>query len=91
MELTKIPNEQTGGPFCIFQHPLLQNIKKLKKGPFSENFFFETKSHNAEKLKGGPFGLFQHPFCRKTTTKMKGDLLGRMFFFRKKVSQCRKN
>ena len=35
-----------------------------------------------KKLKGGPFGIFQHPFCR--------ILLWRKFFFRKKVSQCRK-
>ena len=35
------------GPFRIFKHPLLQNIKK-RKGPFGD--FFEKKlSHNAEK------------------------------------------
>ena len=33
MKLTKNRNDGAGAPggsFCIFQHPLLQNIKKLK-------------------------------------------------------------
>ena len=40
------------GPFRIFQHPLLQNIKKLKRDPLVE-FFSRKKSHKAEKLKEG--------------------------------------
>ena len=35
--------------------------------------------------KGGPFEVFQHPFCRKTWKNWKF-----FFYFREKISQCRK-
>ena len=75
------------GTFWGFSTSILsQNIKNLK-GKF---LFSGKKSHSAEKnRKRGPFWIFQHPFCRKTAKKLKGDPSGK-FFFRKKVSQCRK-
>ena len=52
IKLTKNANDPSGGPgaICIFQHPLLQNIKTMKGGPFGD--FFRKKSRSAEKLKG---------------------------------------
>ena len=67
-----------GGPFRIFKHPLLQNIKKLKGGLWEEKNF-----RNCQKIeKGGPSGIFKHSFCRKTSKKLKGDPVGK-FCFRK--------
>ena len=36
------------GPFGIFQHPFCQKSKKMKGGPFGENFFPQKKSRSAE-------------------------------------------
>ena len=36
--------------------------------------------------KGGPFEVFQHPFCRKTWKNWRK----KFFYFREKISQCRK-
>ena len=49
------------GPFRIFQHPLLENIKKLKGGPFGEFFL---KSYNAEKTQRGPCSLSRYGMLR---------------------------
>ena len=46
------PGTLKGGPFRIFQHPLLQNIKKLKGGPFGEKNSLK-KSLNADKIERG--------------------------------------
>ena len=53
------------------------------------NFFREKNLTMPKKLKGGPFGIFQHPFCPNTSKNWRGPF--GEFFFRKKVSQCRKN
>ena len=49
------------------------------------------KSHNAEKLKGGTFWDFSTSILSQNIKKMQGGPFGEKFFFRKKVSQCRKN
>ena len=49
---------------------MLQNIIKLKVGPFGDNKNHSEKNQNekleqsyiAENCKGGGFGIFQHPF-----------------------------
>ena len=61
-------------------------LSQLKGGPFGEKTTFRRKPQNAEKLEGGPFGVFQHPFCGKTSKNWRGE----NFYFRKKISQCRK-
>ena len=51
-----MPKKLKGGSFGIFQHSFCRKIpKKLKGGPFGEKFFFEKKSHNAEKTEMGTF------------------------------------
>ena len=55
-----------GGPFRIFYHQSLQNIKKLKD-PLMKNCFVKKSLTMPKKLKGGPCGIFQHLFCRKTS------------------------
>ena len=50
------------------------------------------KSHNAEKkLKGGTLWDFSTSILSQNIKKMQGGPFGEKFFFRKKVSQCRKN
>ena len=49
---SKNPNDQTGAPggaFRIFNHPLLQNIKKIERRTLWGKFFPGKKSHNAAK------------------------------------------
>ena len=61
----------------VFSFTVLENRKFFEKnGPTGA-----LKSHNAEKLK-----VFQHPFCRKHE-KIEEN---KNFYFRKKISQCRK-
>ena len=85
IKLTKNPNDGNG---AHFQHPLLQNIKKLKGGPFGEKNFPKKVLQCRKKLKGGPFGIFQHSSCHKTS-KIEGGTFWFKKNFRKKVSQCR--
>ena len=47
------------GSFRIFQHPLLQNIKKLNgEKNWRKKISFRKKSKMPEKLKGDPLGFF---------------------------------
>ena len=63
-------------------------MKKLKK---TNIFIFGKKSHNAEKkLKGGTLWDFLTSILSQNIKKMQGGPFGEKFFFRKKVSQCRK-
>ena len=64
------PKRPNWGPFWIFRHPLLQNIKKLK-GRFFGNFIFEKSLSMPNKPERGDFGIFQHPFCRQASKKLK--------------------
>ena len=44
-----MPKKLKGGTLWDFSTSVLsENQKKLKGGPFGENFFFEKKSHRAE-------------------------------------------
>ena len=51
--LPRVPGALKGGPFCIFQHPLLQNIEKLKGDPLVN--FFSEKSQCRKNWKGDLF------------------------------------
>ena len=63
-------------------------MKKLKK---TKIFIFGKKSHNAEKkLKGGTLWDFSTSIRSQNIKKNAGGTLWGKFFFRKKVSQCRK-
>ena len=63
-EKSKRPN---WGPFQIFQHPLLQNIKNLSwvekkiSRPLGGKKFRRKVSPGRKKLTVEPFGIFQHP------------------------------
>ena len=46
--LARAPGALKEGSFCIFEHPLLPNIKKLKDEKIGEKHV-RKKSHNAEK------------------------------------------
>ena len=86
IKLTKNPNDQTGaqnGTLLHFQHPLLQNIKKLK-GSLWRIFFWKKSLTMPKKLKGGPFGIFQHPSVAKHQ-KIEGGPSGN--FCSKKISE----
>ena len=50
-----MPKKLKGRPFVIFQHPFCsKTAKKLKGGPFGENYFSGKKSITMlKKLKGG--------------------------------------
>ena len=79
-----------GGPFGIFYHPLLQNIKKLKGDPLlKKKHIFRKKSNNAEKTKRGTLWDFSTSIVSQNIKKLKEGPLGKTFFS-KKVSQCRK-
>ena len=70
----------------------LKNTKRTSKcqsigelGTLLWKFFFEKKSHNAEKnWKGGPFGIFQNPFCPKISKTWRRDPSLKNKFFKKK-------
>ena len=64
-----MPKKLKGGTLWDFSTSVLsENSKKLKGGPFGENFFFEKKSHRAEKYsKGVPLGTGEFfRWCKKT-------------------------
>ena len=46
-----------GGPFRIFQHPLLQNIKKMKGDPLVDKKFLKSRTMPKKLEAGGPFSL----------------------------------
>ena len=60
------PNWRTGGPFRIFQHPLLQNIEKLKGDPLG-NFFLKKSLRMPKKLKRATFSLARYCMLRGKT------------------------
>ena len=77
-----------GGTLCGFSTSILsQNMKKLKK---TKIFIFGKNLTMPKKTERGTFVVFQYPFGRKTSKKCRGDPLGKILFFEKKVSQCRK-
>ena len=53
--------------------------------------FIEKKSHNAEKTESGDHLDFSKSILSKNIKKLKVGPFGENFFFRKKVSQSRKN
>ena len=54
--------KKTLGPFGIFQHPFRRKTaKKLKGGPFGENFFRKKSLAVPKKMKGGT--LWSRPVC----------------------------
>ena len=58
-----MPKNVKGGLFLIYKHALLQNNKKLKRGPFGDKKNFEKKVTQCRKnRKGGLFSPVQ--FCR---------------------------
>ena len=67
--------------------PKLSTFLSQLKGDPLEKKPFEKKSLNAKKLKGGPLG-FSSFILSQNIKKLKGG--GGNFYFRKKISQCRK-
>ena len=78
-----------GGPFEVFQHPFCRktwkNWRKQKLSFSGKNLTMPKKN-----WKGDPLGFFNIHSVAKHQKKCRGDPLGK-FFFKKKVSQCRKN
>ena len=71
-----------GGHFRNCQH----FCRSWRGDPLEKKQIFEKSLTMPKNWKGGPFGVFQHPFCRKTSKNWRGE----NFYFRKKISQCRK-
>ena len=73
------------GILLHFQHPLLQNIKKLK---CEKNL--RKKSEKSltmlKKLKGGTLWDFLTSILSQNIKKLKGDPLGENFFFEKSLN-----
>ena len=62
-----------------------------KKRKFLKKFFFQKKSHSAEKCKrGDPSGFINKHSVAKYQKTQRGDPLGTLKNFRKKVAQFRK-
>ena len=69
----------------------IHSVAKHEKIEENKNFHFREKSHNAKKTeRGDPLGFFNIHSVAKHQTKCRGDPLGKIFFSKKKVSQCRK-
>ena len=62
------PSALKGGPSRIFQHPLLQNIKKIKGATL---VFFQKSLTMSKKLKWGPFSLARYCILRGKKGKKK--------------------
>ena len=81
------------GPAQVGAISKAQNSKRTSKFQsilfYSTKFFFEKSLTTPKKFeRGDPLG-FSIPSLSQNPEKLKGDPLGK-FFFRKKVSQCRK-
>ena len=86
--LAQAPGALKEGSFRIFQHPLLQNIKKLKGEKTLENKNFSESLTMPKKLKGGPLGFFNiHSVAEHQ--KIEGGTFEE--FFSEKVSMPKKN
>ena len=67
----------------------IHSVAKHEKIEGNKNFYFRENSHNAEKLKGTLWD-FPTSILSQNDKKIEGGPFGGKFFFRKKVSQCRK-
>ena len=80
-----MPKTVKGEPFGIFQHPLLQNIKKLKGDgpPLETSKIFEKQKMNFEQSRsaekserGDPLGFSNIHWVAKDQKHLKGESYG---------------
>ena len=74
------PSALKGGPFRIFEDPLLQNIKKNGGGPFGEKIFSKNSLTVPKKLKGETLWDFSTSILSQNIKKLKGDPLRNNIF-----------
>ena len=76
-------------PLGVFNIHFVAKHQKIDGGKI---FIYGKKSHSVEKkLKGGTLWDFPTSILSQNGKKIEGGPFGEKNFFRKKVSQCRKN